>query len=178
MTLTLGLAHEIWGRNNLGAGNDNDRAETILAIITGSVTFQEGGEFSLDVTLRGNVRALGDTVIITRIMARAQLRREVIVGGFGVVGEVRVYERGICEYAGRALLVSVPGGATSTMHQFSRRDIQDRWLSWVSISGWGADVVLFNFRVPVVTPIHFVTSNDDDNFGESFLEWVQVVVWG
>jgi hypothetical protein len=161
------------GRNNRGAGNDTTTSETILAIITGSVTLQEGGEFTVSATLRGNVGASGDTVIITRILARAQLRRE-IAG----VGEVRVYERGVCEYAGRAMLVSVPDGTSTTQHVYLRRDIQDRYLAWVVMSGAGADVMSHNFRLPVVTPIHFVASFSEDPLGEAFLEWVQVVVWG
>jgi hypothetical protein len=174
LTLTIPEATSITvGRNNLGAGNDNDKAETLLAILTGSVALQEGGEFTLSVTLSGNVGASGNVVIITRIQARAQLKRET-----GDVGEVRVYERGVAEYAARALLVSVPGGVGSTAHQISRRDVQDRYLAWIAVTGGGSDVTFHNFRVPVVTPIHFTTSYSDDSFGEVFLEWVQVVVWG
>jgi hypothetical protein len=174
MTLTIPEATNIAiGRNNLSAGNDNDRAETILAIITGSVTFQEGGEFTIPVTLRGTVGAPGDTIIITRIQARAQLRREA-----WTIGEVRVYERGVCEYSGRALLVSVPGGGTSTAHWFSRRDIQDRYLTWISISGAGTDVTVHNYRIAVVTPVHFIAGWSEEHRGEAFIEWVSVVVWG
>jgi hypothetical protein len=174
ITLTIPEATSVTiGRNNLGAGNDNDKAETILAILTGSVVLQEGGEFTINVSIRGGVGASGDTVIITRILMRAQLRRET-----GLIGAVGVYERGVVEYAGRALLVSVPGGATSTSHQLILRDIQDRHLLWTLISGGGADVIFYNFRVAVIAPIHFATFLDDDNFGETFLLWVQVVVWG
>jgi hypothetical protein len=163
----------VTGRNQLGAGNDNATAETLLAIITGSVTLQEGGEFNVDVTLRGAVGASGNTVIVTRILARAQLRRETTE-----VGEVRVYEGGVGEYAGRVLLVSVPGGVTSTAHQFSRRDIRDRHLAWVGISGSGSDVTLYNFKVSVVAPIYFTAGYSADILGDAFTEWVQVVVWG
>jgi hypothetical protein len=161
------------GRNNLGAGNDNTVTEVFLAIVTGSVTLQEGGEYRLNVTLRGAVGASGNTVIITRIQARAQLKRET-----HDLGEVRVYERGVCEYSARALLVSVPGGVTSTIHHFLRKDIKDDLLVGVPISSGGSDVMLYNFRVPVVAPIHFITSGDGDYHGEAYLEWIQVVVWG
>jgi hypothetical protein len=174
MTLTIPEATSITiGRNNLGAGNDNDKAETILAILTGSVTLQEGGEFTVSATLRGGVGASGNVVIITRILARAQLRREV-----GSLGEVRVYERGVVEYAGRALLISVPGGVTSTAHAISRRDIQDRHLAWIAITGTGVDIISHNYRIAVVAPTHFTLSWDEDVTGEAFIEWVQVVVWG
>jgi hypothetical protein len=163
----------VTGRNQLGAGNDNATAEAFLAILTGSVTLQEGGEFTVSATLRGNIGASGDIVIITRILARAQLRIQ--GGGFG---EVRVYERGVVEYFARALLVSVPGGGAGVQHWFSRRDLQDRFLSWHQISGSGADVVLYNFRIAVVAPVHFTSSFNEDYVGEGFLEWVQLVVWG
>jgi hypothetical protein len=173
MTLTIPEATSvIIGRNNLGAGDDNDKAENILAIVTGPVTLQEGGEFTINVTLRGAVGASGDVIIITRVLARAQLRREI-----DGVGEVRIYERGVVEYAGRTFAVSVPG-SDSTAHFISRRDIQDRHLAWHIISGWGANVVLFNFRIAVVTPIHFTSAFVEDNVGNGFLEWVQLVVWG
>jgi hypothetical protein len=174
--LTLGIPEATGiavGRNNLGAGNDNDKAETILAILTGSITLQEGGEFTVSATLRGNVGASGDVVIITRILARAQLRRET-----GTVGEVRVYERGVAEYFARAVLVSVPGGSTSTAHFIARRDVQDRHISWVPISASSVDVIIYNYRVAVVAPVHFTVAADEDYYGETFLEWVQVVVWG
>jgi hypothetical protein len=172
LTLTIPEATSIiTGRNNLGAGNDNDKAEIALAVLTGSVTFNEGGEFSISVTLRGNVGAVGDTIIITRIQARAQLRREV-----NTVGEVRVYERGVVEYACRALLVS--GFGDFVGHAFSRRDIQDRFLAWINISGSGGDVTVFNIRVAVVAPVHFTSAFDEDYVGGGFFEWVQVVVWG
>jgi len=174
LTLTIPEATNIVvGRNNMNAGNDNDKAETILAILTGSITLQEGGEFTLNVSLRGAVGATGDIVIITRILARAQLRREP-----GPVGEVRVYERGVAEYFARALLVSVPGGVTSTSHFISRRDIQDRHVSWVLVSASSADVVIHNYRVAVVAPVHFTVATDEDYHGEAFIEWVQLVVWG
>jgi hypothetical protein len=174
LTLTIPEATNITvGRNNLGAGDDNATAETILAIMTGSVTLQEGGEFTISLTLNGNVGATGDIVIVSRILARAQLRREAYE-----VGAVRVYERGVAEYAARATIVSVPGGVTSTLHFISRRDIQGRFLSWVSITAGGADVTAHNYRVAVVAPIHFTASYDLDVFGEGVLEWVQVVVWG
>ena len=173
LTLTLGLINEIRGRNNLGAGNDTTVAETILAILTGSVALQEGGEFTLNVSLRGNVGTSGDIVIITRILARAQLRRETVD-----VGEVRVYERGVAEYFARAVLVSVPGGSTSTAHFIARRDVQDRHMSWVLISASSVDVIIYNYRVAVVAPVHFTVASDEDYYGETFLEWVQVVVWG
>jgi hypothetical protein len=173
LTLTIPATGVIVGRNNLGAGDDNDKAETLLAIITGSVTLQEGGEFTVSATLRGNVGASGDIVIITRILARAQLRRETID-----IGVVRVYERGVVEYFARALLVLVPGGITSTAHAITRRDIQDRHLAWVPLAGPATDITLHNYRVAVVTPVHFTAAYDDDIFGEAFIEWLQVVVWG
>jgi hypothetical protein len=165
------VTHVTLGRNYLGAGNDNTTAEVALAVLTGSVTFNEGGEFTISVTLRGNVGASGDVVIITRILARAQLRRE-----SGDVGVVRVYERGVAEYACRALLVS--GFGDFVQHAFSRRDINDRFLTWVGITGSGGDVTAFNFRVPVVAPVHFTSAFDEDYVGGGFFEWVQVVVWG
>jgi hypothetical protein len=171
-TLRVGSS-PIVGRNQLGAGNDNTAPEVFLAIVTGSITLQEGGEYSLDVSLRGGVGASGDVLIITRVLARAQLRRE-----DWDVGEVRVYERGVVEYAGRAFLVSVPGGATSTAHYSSRRDIRDRYLAWVLISASATDVTFFNFRNAVVAPTHFIVNFDHDSSGEAILEWVQVVVWG
>jgi hypothetical protein len=171
-TLVIGSSPRV-GRNQLGAGNDNATAETFLAIITGSVTLQEGGEFTLNVTLQGAVRATGDVIIITRVLARAQLRREV-----GEVGEVRVYERGVAEYAGRLLIVPVPGGASSTCHAIHRRDVLDRRLAAHCISGTGSDVTVFNIRVAVVAPIHFDAGFNEDHLGEGFLEWVQLVVWG
>jgi hypothetical protein len=161
------------GRNNLGAGNDNTTAEVFLAILTGSVTLQEGGEFTVSATLQGAVGASGDVIIITRVLARAQLRRE----AYGV-GEVRVYERGVAEYAGRFLVVSVPGGASSTCHGIQRRDAQDRRLAGLCISGTGSDVTVFNVKVAVVAPIHFEVGYDEDHLGEGLLEWVQLVVWG
>jgi hypothetical protein len=174
LSLTIPEATNITvGRNNLGAGNDNDKAETILAILTGSVTFQEGGEFTIPATLRGNVGASGDIIIITRILARVQLRRE----STGV-GEVRVYERGVVEFAGRALVVSVPGGVTSTCIEVQRRELKDQRLASHCISGSGADVTVFNFRTAVVTPVHFTIGFCEDSLGEAFIEWVQVVVWG
>jgi hypothetical protein len=174
LTLTIPEATGITvGRNNLGAGNDNDKAETILAILTGSVTFQEGGEFTVSATLRGAVGATGDTVIITRIQARAQLRRE-----RRELGEVRVYERGVAEYAGRLFVVPVPGGVGGAVHGVHFRDVQDRLLIDPAISGGGSSVVVFNVRVAVVTSAHFATSYDDDAFGETILEWASVVVWG
>jgi hypothetical protein len=171
-TLQVG-SNTIVGRNQLGVSNDTTTPEVFLAIITGSVALQEGGEFTASVTLRGNVGASGDVVIITRIQARAQLRRETVD-----VGEVRVYERGVVEYFARALLVSVPGGATDTAHAISRRDIQDRHLVWVYITGSGTDITLTNYRNIVVTPVHFTTVHDEDTRGETFLEWVQLVVVG
>jgi len=189
LTLTISEATDIIiGRNNLGAGNDIGEPETyigepetykgkpettILAILTGSIALQEGGEFTLNVSLRGNVGASGDVVIITRVLARAQLRRET-----ETVGEVRIYERGVVEYFARALLVSVPGGVTDTSHFISRRDIQDRHISWVLISGVSVDITLTNYRIAVVTPVHFTSATDEDYLGETFLEWVQLVVWG
>jgi hypothetical protein len=161
------------GRNQLGAGNDNTTPEVFLAIITGSVTLQEGGEFTVSAALRGNVGASGDIVIITRIQARAQLRRE-----SGGVGEVRVYERGVVEYFARAVLVSVPGGVTDAYQNISRRDVLDRPLAWINIAGPGIYITVINYRVAVVVPLHFTVSYSDDAFGESFLEWVQAVVWG
>jgi hypothetical protein len=174
LSLTIPEATSITtGRNNLGAGNDNDKAETILAILTGSVTFQEGGEFTVSATLRGNVGASGDTVIITRILARAQLRRET-----SGVGEVRVYERGVAEYLGRARLVSVPGGVTYTQHNLMVRDVLDRIVYETGFSGAGTDITTFNFKVAVATPIHFALYTSYDSSGEAYLEWVQLVVWG
>jgi hypothetical protein len=173
MTLTLGLTSEIRGRNNIGAGNDNDRAETILAILTGSVTLQEGGEFTVSATLRGAVGASGDVVIITRILARAQLRRDILE-----FTQVRVYEMGVVEYFGRALLVSVPGGCPNTYHYIMQRNILDRFVRPITISGSGTDVTLLNYRIAVVAPIHFGSACDEDLAGESFIEWVQLVVWG
>jgi hypothetical protein len=163
----------IVGRNQLGAGNDNATAEAFLAILTGSVTLQEGGEFTVSATLRGNVGASGDIVIITRVLARAQLRRETVY-----VGEVRVYERGVVEYFARVLLVSVPGGATGIHNAISRRDVLDRHLAFIYISGAGTDITFLNYRVAVVAPIHFLTIPGDDTLGEGIIEWVSLVVWG
>ena len=164
----------VTGRNQLGAGNDNDKAETFLAIVTGSVTLQEGGEFTLSVTLRGKVGATGDTVIITRVLARAQLRRSL-----WNEGEVRIYERGITEYAGRARVISVPDGAINTQHQIILNDLQNEVLLVHNISGTGTDIILLNFKVAVVTPVHFMALwASADSYGETFLEWVQVVVLG
>jgi hypothetical protein len=171
-TLRVGSSPAV-GRNQLGAGDDNATAEAFLAILTGSVTFQEGGEFTVSATLQGAVGATGDVVIITRIQARAQLRRE-----HSSQGEVRVYERGVAEYFGRALLVSVPGGITSTSHYLSRRNIRDDQLTLLAISGSGVDITLANYKVAVVTSIHFMAGWVDDFLGETFLEWVQLVVWG
>jgi hypothetical protein len=174
LTLTIPEATSVTvGRNNLGAGNDNDKAETILAILTGSVVLQEGGEFTIDVSIRGGVGASGDVVIITRILARAQLRRET-----DSVGEVRVYERGLAEYFARALLVSVPGGGASLAHYILRRDIQDRPLAWTPISSFGTDITSYNFKIAVVASIHFSSGFGEDSRGEGYTEWVQVVVWG
>jgi hypothetical protein len=174
MTLTIPEATGIiTGRNNLGAGNDNDKAETILVILTGSVTLQEGGEFTLTATLRGNVGASEDIVIITRILARAQLRR-----GSLYEGEVRIYERGVAEYFARALLVLVPGGVSSISHYISQRDILDRLLEWIAISGSGTNVIVYNFKIAVVAPLYFTSAASEDPLGEAFLEWVSLVVWG
>jgi hypothetical protein len=163
----------IVGRNNLRAGNDSDRAETILAILTGSVTFQEGGEFTIPVTLRGAVGASGDVVIVTRVLARAQLR-----GESQHMGEVRVYERGVVEYLGRAVVVPVPGGSAFTQHTLAVRDIFDNRILWSPISGNGSEVTLMNWRTAVVTSIHIFAGWGEDIFGEGFLLFVQVVVWG
>jgi hypothetical protein len=171
-TLQVGSSPTV-GRNQLGAGNNNTTPEVFLAIVTGSVTLQEGGEFTVSATLRGNVGASGDVVIITRIQARAQLRRE-----SNIIGEVRVYERGVAEYFARALLVSVPSGSTSTAHNILRRDILDEYIVAISISSAGADVTVHNYRVAVVAPIHFVSGSAEDYYGEAFIEWVQVVVLG
>jgi hypothetical protein len=171
-TLQVGSSPTV-GRNQLGAGNDNATAEVFLAIVTGSVTLQEGGEFTLDVSIRGGVGASGNTVIITRILARAQLRREL-----DAVGDVRVYERGVVEYHGRLINVSVPGGLPGSSHAVSRRDLLDRHLAWILISGSSNDVTILNYKVSVVTPVHFSTSANADGAGESFLEWVSLVVWG
>jgi len=165
-------SNPITGRNQLEAGNDNNTAEAFLAIVTGSVTLQEGGGFTVSATLRGNVGASGDVVIITRVLARAQLRRE-----SWDLGEVRIYERGVVEYFARALLITVPGGATSTAHVISRGDIQDRRLAWMWISP-GTDITVINFRIAVVTPVHFSVAYCEEYLGETFLEWVQVVVYG
>jgi hypothetical protein len=174
MTLTIPEATSVTiGRNNLGAGNDNDKAETILAILTGSIAFQEGGEYTISASLRGAVGASGDVVIVTRILARAQLRREA-----SEVGEVRVYERGVAEYAGMGLLVSVPGGARDTSHYVSVRDIRDGHVVGIMISGAGTRVVLSNYRIAVIAPVHFFLTFSDDPAGESYMEWVRVVVWG
>jgi hypothetical protein len=174
ISLTIPEATDIVvGRNNLGAGDDNDKADTILAILTGSVTLQEGGEFSLSVTLRGAVGASGDTMIVTRIMARAQLRRETLY-----VGEVRVYERGVAEYFAQARLVSVLGGNPNTAHQLQFRNLFDTFIYWITISGSGIFAYLYNFKVAVVTPIHFSADFSADGQGEAYLEWVQLVVWG
>jgi hypothetical protein len=163
----------VTGRNQLGAGNDNSTPEVFLAIITGSVTLQEGGEFTVSATLHGSVGATGNIVIITRILARAQLRME------DDVGVVRIYERGVAEYAGMAVLVPIPGGVTSVGHFFSMRDVLDRHIRWVVFTVRGTTVMALDFRIPIVTPIHFsVEYSNDAFFGESFLEWVQVVVWG
>jgi hypothetical protein len=171
-TLQVGSSPLV-GRNQLGAGNDNTVPEVFLAIVTGSVTLQEGGEFTVSATLRGGVGATGDIVIITRIQARAQLRRE-----GGTAGEVRVYERGVVEYFARALAVSVPGGSPGTYQYISQRDIQDTHLVYLNISSGGADVYLYNFKLAIVTPIHFNTFNNEDYYGEAFIAWVSLVVWG
>jgi hypothetical protein len=171
-TLQVGSS-PITGRNQLGAGNDNATAEVFLAIITGGVTLQEGGEFTIDVSIRGGVGASGDTMIVTRIMARAQLRRETLY-----VGEVRVYERGVAEYFAQAGLVSVPGGNPNTAHQLQFRNLFDTFIYWITISGSGTSVYLYNFKVAVVTPIHFSADFSADGQGEAYLEWVQLVVWG
>jgi len=163
----------IVGRNNLGAGNDNDKAETILAILTGSITLQEGGEFTVSATLRGNVGASGDVVIITRVLARAQLRSEI-----QYMGEIRVHERGVLEYLGRAILVSVPGGSTDTHHIVVIRDMFGNRLALVDISASGGDVILVNWKTVVVTPIHLFAAYGEDMWGEAFIQLVQVVVWG
>jgi hypothetical protein len=174
ISLTIPEATDITvGRNNLGAGDDNDKAETILAILTGSITLQEGGEFTVSATLRGNVGASGDIVIITRILARAQLRRE----HYGV-GEVRVYERGVAEYFARAIVVSVPGGTSYTYHQVSFKDVREAFTYWIGIGSSGSNIILHNYKIAVVTPVNFVTYFDDDTRGETFLEWASVVVWG
>jgi len=163
----------IVGRNQLGAGNDNNTAEAFLAIVTGSVALQEGGEFTASVTLRGNVGASGDVIIITRIQARAQLRRE----HYGV-GEVRIYERGVAEYFAHAIFVSVPGGTSNTAHVMSYRDIRDALIDWIVISSLGSNVILHNYKVAVVAPVYLTASFSEDPLGESFLRWVQLVVWG
>jgi len=159
----------ITGRNQLGAGNDNNTAEVFLAIVTGSVTFQEGGGFTVSATLRGAVGATGDTIIITRIMARAQLRRETYGDG-----EVRVYERGVAEYFAHAIFVSVPGGTPSIAHVMLLRDAID----WIIISSSGSNVILHNYKVAVVAPVYLTASFSEDPLGEGFLRWVQLVVWG
>jgi hypothetical protein len=161
------------GRNQLRAGNDNTTTEVFLAIVTGSVTFQEGGEFTVTATLRGAVGASGNVVIVTRILARAQLRRL-----SSVTGQVEVYERGVLEYSAVSTLVSVPGGSTSVSHFISRRDLLNRHIAWIGISGSGTNVTLLSWRAPIVAPMHFATGADEDHNGEGFLEWVQVVVWG
>jgi hypothetical protein len=174
LTLTIPEATNIIvGRNNLGAGNDTTVAETILAIMTGSVAFQEGGGFTLNISLRGNVGVSGDVVIITKVLARAQLRRE-----HRFIGEVRVYERGVVEYAGRLFVIPVPGGVRSSAHAIQIRDARDEVYAESTISGSGSDVVVFNFRIAVVTSVHFQAHYDDDVFGEAFLDGVSVVVWG
>jgi hypothetical protein len=174
LTLTIPEATNIFvGRRNLGAGNDNDRAETILAILTGSVTLQEGGEFTVSATLRGAVGATGDAIIITRIMARVQTRRFA-----GSPQSIAVYERGVCEYSARGRLVPVPGGTTSISHRMSLTDYNGRALQYLAITGYGTDVTIYNFRVAVVTPVHFTVDWEDDLGGEAFIEWVQLVVWG
>jgi hypothetical protein len=161
------------GRNQLGAGNDNATAEVFLAIVTGSVTLQEGGEFSVSATLRGRVGASGDVIIITRILARAQFR-----SGY-LTGEVRVYERGMVGYNAWARLVPVPGGFGHTNHQYVPYDILDRSVGfWVDFGSVGSFVILHNFTIPVIAPIHFRACMSIDDSGEAFLEWVQVVVWG
>jgi hypothetical protein len=170
--LEVGSDHRV-GRNQLGAGNDNTAPEVFLAIVTGSVTLQEGGEFTVSATLRGAVGASGDVVIITRIQARAQLRRE----SHGL-GEMRVYERGVVDYSARLLIVSVPGGSISTSHIVSRRDIQDRHLAFHSISSGGADITILGVKIACVAPIHFTLWSSEDGLGENLLEWVQLVVWG
>jgi hypothetical protein len=170
-TLHVGSS-PITGRNQLGAGNDNDKAETFLAIVTGSVTLQEGGEFSLSVTLRGGVGASGDVVVITRIVARVQLRR------LGDIAEVAVFERGVAEYFARGIIVPVPGGAPHTCHSIRINDIANRSLRHVCITGVGTDVTAINYRVAVVAPIHFTFGFSEDWLGEGFLEWVSIVVWG
>jgi hypothetical protein len=119
------------------------------------------------------VGASGDVVIITMIQARAQLRRET-----GFVGDVRVYERGVAEYFGRVLLVSVPGGYTTTAHYITRREINDTHVAWVGLTDSGVDITLHNYRVAVVVPTHFTAGWNEDILGEGFLEWVSVVVWG
>jgi hypothetical protein len=171
-TLQVGSSPTV-GRNQLGARNDNATAEVFLAIITGSVTLQEGGGFTVSETLRGNVGASGDVVIITRIQARAQLRRETLY-----FGEVRVYERGVAEYVAQARLVSVPGGNPNTSHELQFRNLFDTFVNWIIISGSGTLVLFYNFKVAVVTPIHFNADFSADGQGEAYLEWVQVVVWG
>ena len=170
LTLTIPEATDITvGRNNLEAGNDNGKAETILAILTGSVTLQEGGEFTVSATLRGNVGASGDIVIITRILARAQLRRE----HYGV-GEVRIHEGGVAEYFAQAIFVSVPGGTSNTAHVMLLRDAID----WIIISSSGSNVILHNYKVAVVAPVYLTAPFSEDPLGEGFLRWVQLVVVG
>ena len=173
MTLTIQEATDIIvGRGSLEAGNDNDKAETFIAIITGRVNLQEGGEFTLNVTLRGAVGASGDLVIITRILARVQLRRF-----SGSPQSVAIYESGVCEYSARLRLVSVPGGATAIAHRMLMTDLMGRPLTYLAISGSGTDITIYGFKVAVVAPVHFTVDYEDDTAGEGFLEWVQLVVW-
>ena len=173
LTLTIPEATDIvTGRNNLGAGNDNDKAETILAILTGSVTLQEGGEFTLNISLRGGVGATGNVVIITRILARAQLRME------SARGSVRIYERGVAEINSRMRVIPVPGGVTGTHHTVQFFDILDRPLFGLNVGASGSDITVYDIRFPVVNPVDWGVGFGDDGRGETFIEWVQVVVWG
>jgi hypothetical protein len=163
----------VTGRNQLGAGNDNDTGEVFLAIVTGSVTLQEGGEFTVSATLRGRVGASGDVIIITRVLARAQLRMDLPARG-----SVRIYERGVAEISSKMRVVPVPGGATGTQHAVQFIDILDRPLFGANIGAGGSDVTLYDIRFPIINPIDLGVGFGDDGRGESFIEWVQVVVWG
>jgi hypothetical protein len=164
-SITGDLPNTIYGVNNLGANDDGD-SEVILRIGT--------GDLASSFTIRGNVGADGDIIIITGVYCQVTLRRNITDSYNLYIWNVLIRERGLLLLNGRA--VSITANVTSI--EVNAITLSGR--AKVLASSTGTDVIYNSPPVAVIDAPEYgvLVLGGADTGGEAMLLFLNIVVIG
>jgi hypothetical protein len=163
--ITSNLPNNIDGHSNLSASDDGDN-EVILRIGT--------GDLANSFTVRGNVGADGDIIIITGVYCQITIRRY-IKDAYGYLAwAVFVRERGLMQVVGRQVSITTRSTNCEVMYITGTQ----RMAVWTSANGTDiifASPVLAVWDMPevVIAPAY-----GEDSIGETLFLFLSIVVLG